>query len=132
MTIRDKNFSNFDPAAIPVDSEYVACNFTQKVPDTSGAQPVGVRLFPGDDTPRTFRNCNLVNCLPPPGSTVINCNTTIAEYDVFDFDETITIDGVVIDTTTHYKMVIHGRYDPDTETPEYHPTPIEVQTGPSK
>ena len=71
-TIARKNFTNMDPAAIPVADEYIQCNFTQHVPDTSGAQPKGVRLFPGDDTPRIFRNCNLVNCEPPPISPYAN------------------------------------------------------------
>lgn len=129
MTIAEKNFSNFDPATIPVDTEYVRCNFTQHVPDTSGANPVGVRLFPGDDTPRTFRDCNLVNCEVPPGSTLERCNTTISEYGVFDYEETVEIDGVVVHTTTFTKQVIYGRYNPDTETYDYHPTPIEVPQG---
>lgn len=131
MTISNKNFVGIDVAEIPVDNEYVRCNFTQHVPDTSGAQPVGVRLFPGDDTPRVFRDCNLVNCEPPPGSTVINCNTTISEYNVFDYEETVTVDNVVVSTTTYTKQVIHGRYDPVGETYVYEPTPIEVPMGPS-
>jgi hypothetical protein len=132
MTISNKNFSTTDVADIPVDSEYVGCNFSRRQPDTGGAQPVGIRLFPGDDTPRTFRNCNLVNCETPPGSTVIDCNTTITEYGVFDFEETITVDGVIVSTTTYEKQVIYGRYDPVGETYVYEPAPIEVSTGPSE
>jgi hypothetical protein len=132
MTISNKNFSRLDVADIPVDSEYVDCNFTRLQPDMSGAQPVGVRLFPGDDTPRTFIRCNLINCEPPPGSSVINCNTTISEYGVFDFEETITIDTVVVSTTTHEKQVVHGRYDPVAENYVYEVAPIEIPTGPSE
>ena len=124
--IKQKNFSNADPATLPADTEYVSCNFTQSVPNTSGANPVGVRLWPGDDTPRTFTNCNLVNCEPPPGSTIVNCNTTISEYGVFDYEETITVDSVIVNTRTFTKQIIHGRYNPATETYDYHPTPIEV------
>ena len=126
MTIRDKNFSNMDPATIPVDLEYERCNFTQTVPDTSGANPTGVRLFPGDNTARTFRNCNLVNCEPPPNSTLISCNTSINEYGVFDYTETITVDSVVASSRDFTKSVNYGRYNPDNGQYEYHPTPIEV------
>jgi hypothetical protein len=126
MTISRKNFSALDVASIPVDSEYVECNFSRPQPDTGGAQPVGIRLFPGDDTPRTFIRCNLVNCELPPGSTTVECNTTIAEYGVFDYDETITVDSVVVNTRTFTKMVVHGRYDPDTESYVYLPAPEEV------
>lgn len=131
MTIINKNFSATDVVDIPVDSEYVSCNFTRPQPDTGGAQPVGIRLFPGDDTPRTFRSCNLVNCELPPGSTVIDCNTAVVEYGVFDYDETITVDTVVVSTTTYTKAVVHGRYDPVGETYVYEPTPIEISEGPS-
>jgi hypothetical protein len=125
--IEKKNFSNFAPGTIPADTEYVQCNFTQHVPDTSGANPVGVDMFPGYSGPTmTFRNCNLVNCKVPAGSVIENCNTAISEYDVFDRDETITVDSVVVSTRTFTKQVIHGRFNPDTESYEYHPSPIEV------
>lgn len=124
--IKEKNFSNADPAALPADTEYVRCNFTQTVPDTSGANPVGVRLWPGDDTPRTFTNCNMVNCEPPPGSTLVQCNTAINEYDLPDFEETIVVDGVEVYRRQFKKNRMHGRYNPDTESYEYHSSPIEV------
>jgi hypothetical protein len=125
--IEKKNFSNFAPGTIPADTEYVFCNFTQHVPDTSGANPVGVEMFPGYSGPAmTFRNCNLLNCKVPAGSVLENCNTTISEYGVFDRDETITVDSVVVSTRTFTKQVIHGRFNPDTESYEYHPSPIEV------
>jgi hypothetical protein len=96
--IEKKNFSNFAPGTIPADTEYVFCNFTQHVPDTSGANPVGVEMFPGYSGPAmTFRNCNLLNCKVPAGSV-----------------------------RTFTKQVIHGRFNPDTESYEYHPSPIEV------
>ena len=126
MTISKKNFSNMDPATIPVDSEYVKCNFARPAPDLSGADPVGVRLFPGDDTPRTFRECNLTNCEVPPGSTVIECNTSIVELELPDFDETITVDGVEVSRRTFTKSRIHGRYNPSTGSYDYEPAPIEV------
>jgi hypothetical protein len=127
MTISKKNFSNFAPGTIPADTEYVFCNFTQRVPDTTGANPVGVEMFPGYSGPAmTFRNCNLVNCKVPAGSVIENCNTTISEYDVFDRDETITVDSVVVNTRTFTKQVIRGRFNPDTESYEYHPSPIDI------
>jgi hypothetical protein len=125
--IEKKNFSNFAPGTIPADTEYVQCNFTQHVPDTSGANPVGVDMFPGYSGPAmTFRNCNLVNCKVPSGSIIENCNTSISEYGVFDFEETIVVDSVVVSTRTFTKQVMHGRFNPDTESYEYHPSPIEV------
>ena len=125
MTIFDKSFANMDPTTIPVDTEYVRCNFSRSNPDKSGADPVGVRLFPGDDTPRTFIECNLKNCEPPPGSTLTGCNTVIAEQDVFDRNETITVDSVVVSTRRFNKSVVYGRLNPETLLYEYKPTPEE-------
>lgn len=125
--IFDKNFSNLDPSTIPVDVEYVRCNFTQSVVDTSGPDPVGVQLFPGySGTPITFRNCNLTNCIPPPGSVVIDCNTGINVYDVTDREETITVDGVEVHRRRFTKTRTHGRWNPDTENYEYLPSPVET------
>jgi hypothetical protein len=125
MTISKKNFSNFAPGTIPEDTEYVQCNFSQRVP-VPGVNPTGVEIFPGYSGPvMTFRKCNLVNCQPPSGSIVIESNTSISEYDVFDREETIEVDGQVVNTRTFTKQVIHGKYNPDTENYEYI-TPIEV------
>ena len=126
MIIFDKNFANMDPATIPVADEYIQCNFTQHVPDTSGANPKGVRLFPGDNTPRIFRKCNLVNCEVPPGSTIENCNTTIKEFDIPRGEETITVGGQVVHSRTLTKQRIHGRVDPITKEYVYLPTPEEI------
>jgi hypothetical protein len=110
-----------------VDTEYDRCNFTQHVPDTSGANPTGVKLFPGySGPPITFRNSNLVNCEPPPGSIVINCNTTIKEFNLFDREETITVDGVEVHRRRFNKMRNHGRWNPDTGSYDYI-TPYEVE-----
>ena len=121
--IRRKNFSNMDPALIPVDTEYRECNFARSNPDMTGPQPVGIRLFPGDDTPRTFIDCNLMNCEVPPGSTVQGGLTVIKETGVFDRDETITIDNVVKHTRRFNKGIVHGRYV--NGVPEYKQTPEE-------
>lgn len=127
MTISQKNFSNFAPGTIPTDTEYVQCNFTQSVPDTSGANPVGVEMFPGySGPPMTFRNCNLVNCKVPAGSIIEDCNTAINEYDLDDFEETIVVDSVEVHRRQFKKNRLHGRYNPQTEEYEYHPSPIDI------
>ena len=85
MTSR-KNFENQATPSV-IDTEYVNCRFVQSAPHT--------RIFPGDDTPRTFTQCALNNCDLPPGSTVIN---GVHGHYVLDplQDETITIDGEAV------------------------------------
>ena len=58
--------ANYSHMATPtvVKAAYEGDNFSQAVANT--------RIFPGDDTPRTFTRCNLVNCDLPPGSTKID------------------------------------------------------------
>jgi hypothetical protein len=124
--IRQKNFSNWDVNDIPVDTEYEKCNFSQNVPDTSGANPVGIRLFPGDDTPRTFRDCNMLNCEPPPGSTVDNCKTLIMAREQDAHTETITVDSVVVSSRTFKKSILYGKINPQTLVYEYEPVPVDV------
>ena len=113
MATEEKNFADMPVAEIPVDSEYRRCNFSRKQPDTSGASVVGHRLFPGDDTPRTFIECNLMNCEPPPGSTLVKCNTWIIETLQPSYTEDLVIDGVVEDTQQFYERTVHGKYDAD-------------------
>jgi hypothetical protein len=74
----------------------------------------------------TLRNCNLVNWKGPAGSIIEDCNTAINEYDLDDFQETITVDSVVVHTRQFKKNRLHGRYNPDTESYEYHGSPIDV------
>ena len=101
MPTTSQNFSG-DPTPRVKDTEYVGCNFSQREPQT--------RLFPGDDTPRTFVDCNLVNCLPPPGSTVKGCNTTQVQRGVEISETPISIGGR--DTTVKaYADRILGRLD---------------------
>ena len=126
MTISKKNFSNMDPALIPVDTEYVSCNFGRWLPDMTGPQPVGVRLFPGDDTPRTFTDCNLLNCEPPPGSTLVRCNTNIIEKNINAHTETVTVDSVVVSSRTFKKSIHHGKYNPQTGSYDYLPSPVDM------
>lgn len=119
MTER-KNFSGQATPSI-IDTEYRGCNFSQPAPvDSGGGVYVGVRLFPGDDTPRTFIECNLCNAEVPPGSTVVSCNTTIKRFNVPTGTDTATIDGVTIEMR-HHADYIYGRWTPDGY--EYKPTP---------
>ncbi len=85
-----KNFSGQATPSI-IDTEYQRCNFAQTLPDPN--LPNRVRIFPGDDTPRTFVRCNLVNCEVPPGSTVVRCNTSIVAHNMLIGSITITVDG---------------------------------------
>lgn len=107
-----KNFSG-QPTPSIIDTEYRWCNFSQPAPISVGGKKRGVRLFPGDDTPRTFVNCGMTNAEPPPGSTVTNCLTCIKEHAKVTSADTITIDGVS-ETVEHHSDFVHGRFDPAT------------------
>lgn len=102
--IKSKNFSGQLTPDI-IDDEYHNCNFTQQgEPDGLGRwRPV--RIFPGDPTPRTFVECNLINCEVPLGSTLVRCNTSIIEY------------------LPDNEIYIHGRTHPVTGDVELKPTP---------
>ena len=116
---KNKNFSKGTTPRI-IDTEYVFCNFMQPQPTLVDGKWQGTRIFPGDDTPRTFRSCNLVNCEVPPGSTVIDCNTAIVQRDA-----AATVRG-----EQKPVCVVHGRYlDPNTI--EYKDTVdiIDKETG---
>lgn len=102
---------NFRGQATPsiIDTEYLNCNFsTMNCIDVGGVKK-GMRLFPGDDTPRVFINCNMSNCEPPPGSTQINCNTSISEKAVEVGSEDLEIDGEII-KIKDYANIYYGRY----------------------
>lgn len=119
-----KNFTG-QPTPSIIDTEYENCNFNQPQPvDSGGDVYVGVRLFPGDDTSRTFTSCNLCNCEVPPGSTVVNCNTTIVQRGLLSRTEIITIDGDSVSIDYH-KNVIHGRWT--SSGYEYKETPVEIE-----
>ena len=117
--IQGKNFAG--QINLVADTEYHNCNFSQPAPS---AGPIGVKLFPGDDTPRTFVECNLVNATPPPGSILINCNTTIRESAIEDSVEVVEIDGYEISASSYVDR-IYGRTDPDTLLPDLLITPID-------
>lgn len=107
--IKNRRFSNQD---IPseIDTEYLRCNFSHTNPIEKDGKWIGVRLFPGDDTPRTFKDCNLLNCEVPPGSIVIKCNTSIVRPAVFqNTDGSIIIDGETLTLNT-YKRIVYGKW----------------------
>ena len=111
---RYRNFSG-RPDRRVVDTEYEDCNFSQPAPRLAGRHK-GVELFPGDPTPRTFRRCNLVNCEVPPGSTLIQCNTTIVEF--------------AVQRGGNYVNTVHGYFDGARGEYVYHPEPKEYVVDP--
>lgn len=115
MAVRLKNFSGLTipPAPYDTETEFLMCNFTQPAPDTSGANPVGIRLWPGDDTPRTFTRCNMLNCEPPPGSTVTKCLTALKSFGLNGTLETVEVDGLIVDSYQNRFDRVHGRREPD-------------------
>ena len=107
--------TNKDLPVIEDGWNFTNFNFMQKYPNT--------KIFEGK-TDLTFKNCNLMNCDVPNGSTIISCLTTqkslcsnlYPEFElspaceencshVVDTDE-IKIDGIVIDTTYHYEDTV--------------------------
>jgi hypothetical protein len=120
-----KRFTDTAPDQLPAETVYHNCNFARRNPDTSGATPVGVRLWPGDDTPRRFVDCNLQNCEVPPGSEVIRSPRAIIESDVVLDTNVIVVDGVERTRRDRMGKRFHGYYDPDTNAVVREPTPIE-------
>ena len=118
---------NFSGQATPdaVDEVYERCNFTQPSPIEVDGRKEGMRLFPGDDTPRTFICCNLVNCELPLGSQVTDCNTTVKEVAVVTSVEEVEVDGEVVGTIDHHSEIIHGCRTADGY--DYLPEPIEIE-----
>lgn len=111
---KGKNFSGQSTPSI-VDDTYYRCNFAQPQPvfyrDGSAH---GVQLFPGDDTPRTFIECNLTNCLVPPGSTVEDCNTAVVSRNIATITEEVEVDGRIVTRAIKEGNVMHGHYDEST------------------
>ncbi len=95
MTER-KNFSGQATPGVLLDI-YRGYNLSQVLPDPNVVndpnEPERVRIFPGDDTLRTFIRCNLRNCEVPPGSTIIKCQTSIGVSNVIIGSITVTVDG---------------------------------------
>ncbi len=121
---RNRNFvGQVTPSVI--DTEYESCNFSQPVPIDLAGLKRGVRLFPGDDTPRTFVRCNLVNAEVPPGSTIVGGNTTMRESNVLTGSDDIVVDGETL-TIEHHSNFVHGRFDPASGSYVDLPSPSEV------
>jgi hypothetical protein len=125
--IERKNFSGQVSPDVGGETEFSQCNFTQPEPVLDGALYVGVRLFPGDDTPRTFTKCNLVNCETPPGSTMTGCNQSISRTMIVTSTDELVIDGHTIETP-FYSDFIYG-WRTAEGVYEYHPTPVEIPNG---
>ena len=127
--IEGKNFMGMIVEDIPKDTEYKGCNFSQRQCVDDAGTKKGVRLFPDDDSPIIFRNCNMVNCEPPPGSTVIDCNGSIMDYDVILGSETVEIDGeeIVCEMRGNRK---YGNRDDDNGGYIYFPSPKEWEIEP--
>ncbi len=111
--IEGKNFSN---QIVPseIDTEYKDCNFSHSNCLTVLGQKVGHRIFPDDDTPRTFIDCNMTNCEPPPGSIIMKANgqhtgPTIVERMIVVNTELVEIDGEQIEVKDYVDR-IHGHY----------------------
>lgn len=111
----NKNFSGQGTPSI-ADDTYYRCNFSQPQPvfHTDGLAH-GVRLFPGDDTPRAFLRCNLTNCEVPPGSTVEDCNTAIVSRNQPIETEDVVVDGRTVTRTVKEDNVVRGYYDESGE-----------------
>lgn len=125
--IKAKNFQKTPIADIPKDTEYRECNFSRRNCIDVGGVKKGVRLFPGDDTPRTFIGCNLANCEPPPGSTCTTCNRAITEKCVEVSSEDLVIDGDTI-VVKEYADIIYGAYKNGQYV--YRPTPAQIPCKP--
>lgn len=120
--------ADFQMTDLPVllDRTFQRCNFTHKIPVDVADKKRGVRLFPADDRPHTFIQCNLCNCEPPPGSTVTGCNTGIKEFALESGTDIIAVDGQPIGLVHHIDR-IHGRFDPATGDYIDKPTPEDIE-----
>ena len=123
---KNKNFSNQTTPSV-IDTEYKDCNFMQDNCIDVAGQKKGVRLFPGNDTPRTFIDCNMTNCEPPPNSIVKKANGdstggTIIGRMVIVATDTVEIDGETIVVNEYadriYGSLFEGVYS-------YHAVPID-------
>lgn len=124
MTTKGKGFVGQDTPRI-IDSTYEQCNFMSRHVNEVDGLKVGVRLFPSDDTPRTFINCNLINREVPPGSIILGGNTAVIEYDVVTSTDSVDIDGEII-SIDNKSNFCYGRYNPETLEIEYKSAPDEI------
>jgi len=107
---KEKQFCNQDTPSI-IDTEYQRCNFGHDEAIEVGGEWKGHRLFPGDDTPRTFVNCNLINCETPPDSILIGCNRALIRPAVLiSQSDDIIIDGEAI-SIDHCNKIVLGKWN---------------------
>ena len=125
MTSKRKSFAGQDTPRL-VDIEYHECNFMMRQPLDVGGLKVGIRLFPGDDTARTFINCNLMNREVPPNSIIQGGNTAIIVFDVVTSTDSVEVGGETI-SVDNLSNFCHGRYNPETLEIEYKETPEEIK-----
>lgn len=105
---KDMNFQKEVTPSV-IDAEYERCNFSKQNCIDDGGVKKGVRIFPGDDTPRTFIKCNLTNCELPPNSTTVSCTNAIKEKCVYVDSDFVEIDGEVIEVK-NYADILYGNY----------------------
>ena len=113
---RNFSYSKLDNLSAENGDEFIGCNFSQANPHTDICEGV---------TGLTFRDCNLCNCDVPQDAECIGCTPrhisrcTNIEYhasivDLIDHTcdedcehvvdtDTVTIDGVVVDTIYYYE-----------------------------
>ena len=123
--IENQNFMATAIEDIPVDTEYRWCNFSRRNCLDVASIKKGHRLFPGDDTPLTFRHCNLVNCEVPPASVIDGCNGLIVDNDIVLSADVITIDGEDITVETRGNRAYGVRNDDGSYT--YFPSPRDTE-----
>jgi hypothetical protein len=129
IVIMGKNYSGMTTPTVTA-LEYRNCNFSQTAPVLDKGKWVGVRLWPGDDTPRIFIECNLTNAVPPTSSTLTRCNTTLRRSQV----ATGTTETLVVDSKNVFipifADIIYGHTNPVTLKAEYKPSPLEILADP--
>ena len=128
MVVKKKNFSGQLTPSI-IDTHYENCNFKQPEPEMLPTVK-GTRIFPGDDTPRHFKECNLGNCEIPPGSTTEGiCNRTLSKnYHVSDTQDVYVGLKKVGELNTYVRLV-YGHYDKNGKVVLF-PTPEEYYCEP--
>jgi hypothetical protein len=129
MAVERKNFAGLTTPPPPYDTEteFINCNFTQ--PQPVGPAPWrGVRLWPGDDTPRTFTDCNTTNCELPPGSTSTGGLRIIKQYRQNSDIDRVTVDAVDHDVQRK-RHRLRGRREPDGVYVDL-PAPVDEDATP--
>lgn len=124
--LQNRIYVNQDQPA-PDETEFRNCNFSRPSPDFDGeGNPVLVRIWPNDDTPRRLIDCNCTNCRFGPNVELIGCAHVIAEYGVaLGGDIEIEIDDEWV-TVPRTGTRAYGKWDPTARQPELFDTPAEI------